>query len=229
MKKILYSVLCGALAVTLFTACGGKGSSPSAGNVAGKPESPASEVEGIIADYQAADAEIQQKLEKLAKAESPDVAELTKLAEKKQQLDKDSEAKLDAAAKKLVGLELPYELSDGLFYSIASPLTVTKASANGKEAVAATISFRIKINGPLTIAKGESANYPVYYKYIDAGGNVVGVSLIYPFGIIANRKAVELKAGQVLDEEFSIRYDQPKYAGTCKLVFISKEEYDALK
>lgn len=118
MKKVLYSVLCGVLAVTLFAACGG-GSSSSAGS-AGKAGSPTSEVEGIIADYQAEDIEIQQKLEKLAKAEKPDVAELTKLAERKQQLDKDSEAKLDAAAKKLVGMELPYELSEGLFYSIAS-------------------------------------------------------------------------------------------------------------
>ena len=227
MKKVLYSVLCGVLAVTLFAACGG-GSWSSAGS-AGKAGSPTSEVEGIIADYQAEDIEIQQKLEKLAKAEKPDVAELTKLAERKQQLDKDSEAKLDAAAKKLVGMELPYELSEGLFYSIASPLTVTEAYANGKEAVAAVISFRIKINEPLTVAKGESTGYPVCYKYVDAGGNVVGASLKYPFGMSPNREAVELKAEQVLDEELKLSYDMPKYGGACKVVFISKEEYDTLK
>lgn len=227
MKKVLYSVLCGALAVTLFTACGG-GSSSSAGS-ASNAGSFTSEVEAVIADYQAADKEIQQKLEKLAKAENPDMAELTKWAEKKQQLDKDSEAKLDAAAKKLVGKELPYELSEGVFYSIASQPTVTEAYANGKEAVAATITFRIKINEPLTIAKGESANYPIYYKYMDTGGNVVGASLIYPFGSVANREVIELKAEQALDKEFKLSYDQPKYGGACKVVFISKEEYDALK
>lgn len=227
MKKVLYSMLCGTLAVTLFTACGG-GSSSSAGS-AGKTGSLTSEVEAIIADNQAADKEIQQKLEKLGKAENPDVAELTKLAEKKQQLDKDSEAKLDAAAKKLVNKELTFELSEGLFYSIASRLTVTEAYANGKEAVAATIPFRIKINDPLTIAKGESANYPVCYKYMDAGGNVIGVGLVHPFGIAANREAIELKAEQTLDKEFKLSYDQPKYGGACKVVFISKEEYDTLK
>lgn len=227
MKKVLYSVLCGALAVVLFTACGGGSSSP-AGS-AGKAGSPTGEVEGIIADNQAADSEMQQNLEKLAKAEKPDVEKLTKMAAKKEQLDKDGEAKLDAAAKKLVGMELPYELSEGLFYSLASQPTVYEAKANGKKAVAASASFRIKISEPLTIAKGESSKYPVCYKYLDAGGNVVGVSLQYPFGIISNREAIELQAEQVLDEELKISYDLPKYSGACKLVFISKEEYDALK
>lgn len=98
-------------------------------------------------------------MEKLAKAENPDVAEIAKLAEKKQQLDKDSETKLGAAAKKLVGMELPYELSEGLFYSIASQPMVTEAKANSTEDVTVSVSFRIKINVPLTIGKGESADY----------------------------------------------------------------------
>lgn len=69
MKKVLYSVLCGVLAVTLFAACGG-GSSSSAGS-AGKAGSPTSEVEGIIADYQAEDIEIQQNWRNLPKRRSP--------------------------------------------------------------------------------------------------------------------------------------------------------------
>lgn len=227
MKKVLYSMLCGALAVVLFAACGG-GASSSAGSAA-KADSPTSEVEGIIADNQAADAEMQQKLEDLVNAEKPDMEKLTKLAEKKEQLDKDGEAKLDAAAKKLVGMELPYELSEGLFYSITSQPTVSEAKANGKENVSATASFRIKINEPLTIAKGESSNYPVCYKYMDAEGNVVEAGLQYPFGIVANREAIELQAGQELDKELSLPYSLPKYGGTCKVVFISKEEYDAVK
>lgn len=228
MKKTLYSVLCGTLAVILLAACGGSSSS-SAGGSTGKTDSPTSEVEAIIADYQAADKEIQQKLEQLAKSDNPDVAKITELAEKKQQLDKDSEAKLDAAAKKLVGMEVPYELSGELFYSIASQFTIMEAKANGKEAVTVTVPFRIKINAPLTIAKGKSADYPVCYKYMDTGGNVIGVSLQYPFGISPNREAIELKAEQVLDKEFKLSYDQPKYRGACRVVFISKEEYDTVK
>lgn len=168
-------------------------------------------------------------MEKLAKAENPDVAEIAKLAEKKQQLDKDSETKLGAAAKKLVGIELPYELSEGLFYSIASQPIVTEAKANGTEAVTVSVSFRIKINAPLTIGKGESADYPICYKYMDAGGKVVGVSLQYPFGSFPNREAIELQAEQVLDKDLKLSYDQPKYNGATKVVFISKEEYDTLK
>lgn len=224
MKTFLYSVLCGALIVTLLTACGG-GSSSSAD----RTDSPTSEIESIIADNQAADSEIQQKLEKLAKAENPDVAEIAKLAEKKQQLDKDSETKLGAAAKKLVGMELPYELSEGLFYSIASQPMVTEAKANGTEDVTVSVSFRIKINALLTIGKGESADYPICYKYMDAGGKVVGVSLQYPFGSFPNREAIELQAEQVLDKDLKLSYDQPKYSGATKVVFISKEEYDTLK
>jgi len=168
-------------------------------------------------------------LEKLAKAENPDVAEIAKLAEKKQQLDKDSETKLGAAAKKLVGMELPYELSEGLFYSIASQPMVTEAKADGTEDVTVSVSFRIKINVPLTIGKGESADYPICYKYMDAGGKVVGVSLQYPFGSFPNREAIELQAEQVLDKDLKLSYDQPKYSGATKVVFISKEEYDTLK
>lgn len=227
MKKFLYSVLCGALVVTLFTACGG-GSSSSAGSSTGKADSPASEVEGIIADNKAADSEMQQKLAELAKAKNPDLEKLTKMAEEKEQLDKNGEAKLDAAAKKLVGMELPYELSGGLFYSIVSPLTVTEARANGKEAIDASISFRIKINAPLTIAKRAGMDYPIYCKYVDAGGNVVGASLINPF-VPEDREAIELAADQVWDKELKLSYDLHRYTGARKVIFISKEEYDTLK
>lgn len=227
MKKFWHSVFCGTLAMMLFMACGG-GSSSSAGGSTGKADSPASEVEGIIADNRAADSEMQQKLEKLAKAEKPDLEKLVKMAEKKEQLDKDGEAKLDAAAKKLVGMELPYELSEGLFYSIASPLTVTEARAIGKEAIDAAIHFRIKINAPLSIAKRAGMDYPVCYKYVDAGGNVVGASLITPF-VPEDREAIELAADQVWNNELRLSYDLHRYAGARKVVFISKEEYDTLK
>lgn len=64
---------------------------------------------------------------------------------------------------------------------------------------------------------------------MDAGGKVVGVSLQYPFGSFPNREAIELQAEQVLDKDLKLSYDQPKYNGATKVVFISKEEYDTLK
>lgn len=230
MRKYVFTALCGALAVAMFSACGG--GSSSAGTPASSNGELFGEVSAAVIESAQKQADFQAKVEKIAESGDVDENKLTDLEKQSVALQKEVEGKIDAAAKKLVGKKIPYKVSEGLFYTITSEPTITKAFANGREAVSMDITYRAAQKEAMEIAKLAYADYPICYKLVDAKGDPVWVSMTYI--VTANSKPVKFEAGQDYGTDFMINFSinkehVDKRKDAAELVFISKDEYDTLK
>lgn len=226
MKKYIYIIACGVLTI-LCAACGGTSSS---GNSADGSSNSSS---GLLADISGTVvkcAEEQAELEAKAK-ECKELEDLAKLGQQMEKLKAEAEAKLDALAKKLIGKKIPYQTSEGLFYTITSDPVLTKATSVGSKAVTIYFTFRAAQKEAMEIPRLGSMDYPICYKFVDSKGNLIKASLIYP--ILQESKPIKLAAGQDygkdLEINFSIAKDAAKDADIAELVFISKAEYDSVK
>lgn len=229
MRKYIYTVLCGALVVTLFSACGGGSSSGSSADAsAGSSDGVFGNVPGVVAKYIQKQDDFQE--EALKKAETiTDMEEATKLQKELEALEAESENKIEAAAQGLVGKKIPCGMADSLFYTITSEPVITKAFANGDDAVSMEITFRAAQKEAMEIAKMEYFNYPICYELVDAEGTPLWAS-----GkdiVTRNTQPVKFEAGQDYGQDFVInlsihKKNVDKLKNAAKMVFISKAEYD---
>lgn len=228
MRKYLYTALCSVLVVTLFSACGGGSSAGSSTDAsASSSDGLFGSVSGVIAECVQKKTDFQKKMETIK-----DMEEAAKLAKQSNELDETLEAMIEAAAQKLVGKKIPYEMTDSLFYTITSEPVVTKAFANGTDAVSMNITFRAAQKEAMEISKMAYLDYPICYKLVDANGSPLWASITYI--VSDNTKPVKFDAGQDYGQDFVIdlsinKKNLDKLKNATKIVFISKVGYDEVK
>ncbi len=234
MRKYLYTALFCALSVMLLSGCGGgkpaSGSSETASTGSGSDKL-FGDVSGVVVEYAQKQNDFQKEaVAKMAKIKSMEDA--TKLEKKATDLKKEAESKLEEAAKELIGKKVPYEESEGLFFKITSDPVITKASANGSEAVSIDITYRAAQKEAMEIAKMAYFDYPICYQLVDATGAPLWTSMTYINA--ANPGPVKFEAGQDYGQDFVMKFsitekNADKLKDAIKLVFISKAQYDAAK
>lgn len=231
MRKYLYTVLCGALAVTLFSACGGGSSSSTGTSSASSSDELFGNVPGVVAECVQQQADLQKEIEKKAETIT-DMEEATKLQKKSDAQEAEIKAKIEAAAQKLVGKKVPYETADSIFYTIPSEPVITKAFANGRNAVSMDITFRAAQKEAMEIPKMEYSDYPICYELVDANGAPLWASMTYV--VTGNTQPVKFEAGQDYGQDFVINLsinhkNVDKLKDAVKLVFIPKAKYEEVQ
>lgn len=231
MRKYIYTILCGALAITLFSACGGGTSSSTSTSSSSSSNELFGNASGVVAEYIQKQADFQKEAEKKV-AKMKDIEEGVKLQKELDALEDEAKSKIDAAAKELVGKKIPYEESDGLFFKITSEPVVTKAFANGSKAVSMDIVYRAAQKEAMEIDKLAYTDYPICYKLVDANGTPLWAGMTYI--VTGNTKPVKFEAGQDYGQDFNINLSiseksVDKMKDAAKLIFISKTECEEVQ
>lgn len=226
MKKIVSYALCSVLSVIMLAACGDGNSSKSHGKSESSSGGFAADVSEIVADCSSSSTAAEEKIKGCK-----DMDEAIKLGKKLQELQEKSEAKIEAAAKELVGKKISYQTSDGLFYTIASDPVITKAFANGNKAVSMDIAFRAAQKDTLEIPKLSTLDYPICYKFVDTKDAPIITGLTFP--VPQNAQPVKLDAGQDYGQDLVITFsisdkNVDKRKDVAKIVFISKDDYETV-
>lgn len=229
MRKYIYTALCSALVVMMFSACGGGNSSE--GNSADSSDGLFGNVPSVVAKYAQKRADFQKEVEKKV-AKMKDISEGAELAKESEAVDKEAEAKIDDAAQKLVGKKIPYEVSEGLFYTVASEPVITKSGAHNYKSATMEITYRASQKEAMEIARLSFTDYPICYKFVDAKEAPVWVSLDYI--VMSNNEPVKFEAGQDYGRDFVITLSVTEknvndLKNAVKIIFIPKAEYDEVK
>lgn len=227
MKRYLLNIFCCMFAMMLFGACGG---SSSANGLSGSSDGLFGEVPEVVAHCVLEQNEFKEKM--MDRAKKMTLEELPKLAEEQKKIENKAELEIDAAAKNLIGKSVPYEVSEGLFYTITSAPVITSASANGSEAISLGITYRAAQKEAVEIPKLAYTDYPICYKLVDAEGTPVWSSMTYP--LLSNTKPLKLEAGQDYGRDLVMglsiyEKNASRFKEVVKLVFITKVEYEELK
>lgn len=228
MKRYLLNIFCCMFAMMLFGACGGGSSSANESSV--NSDGLFGEVPEVVAHCVLEQNEFKERM--MDRAKKMTMEELPKLAEEQKKIENKAELEIDAAANNLIGKSVPYEVSEGLFYTITSAPVITSASANGSEAVSLDITYRAAQKEAVEIPKLAYTDYPICYKLVDTEGTPVWSSMIYP--LLSNTKPLKLEAGQDYGRDLvmGLSVSEKNASGfkeVVKLVFITKVEYEELK
>lgn len=229
MKKYIYTALCSALTVILFSACGGGRTSE--GDSTSSNDGLFGSLPGVVAEYgqkwEVFQEEAKNKMEKMK-----DISEGVKLEKESEALEKESKEKIDASAQELLGKKMPYEMSEGLFYKITSEPVITKSGAHNYKSATMEITYRASQKEAMEIARLSFTDYPICYKFVDANGTPVWVSMDYI--VMSNNEPVKFEAGQDYGRDFVITLSVTEknvndLKNAVKIIFIPKAEYDEVK